>query len=293
MKIRMKENQLEEIEGLSTEYPYIMHHANLADTIVPWHWHEELEFDYVLSGTVEVHTINKRYLFQKNEAFFINSNILCTMNSGEQRQGSIMDSHLFHPVLLSGHFKSIFAIKYLEPVLQNRKLEILEIRGHTREQQEILKKLRQLSYLQKKENMEFQTRSMLSDIWVLLLKEIQNISTHEPPVNRAYQERIQTMISFVQHNYREKISLEEIAGAAAVSKRECVRCFQNCIQKTPFQYLLEYRLEIAKKLLQTTDLSVTDIAFQTGFANNAYFGKVFKETFGITPRGYRKQKSLN
>lgn len=285
MKIRIKENQLEAIEGLTTEYPYVLHHANLRDTKVPWHWHEELEFCYVLNGSVNVKTINKSYIFKKNEAFFINTNILCTMNSEED---GIMDSHLFHPIFLSGHFKSIFETKYLNPILQNKQFEILEIRGENAGQQEILTKLRQMSYLQKKENTEFQTRNILSDIWVLLLQEMQNLKNSELPTNIVNQERIQTMISFIQHNYQDKISLEDIALAAAVSKRECLRCFQSCIHKTPFQYLLDYRIEIAQKLLKTTDISVIDIAMQTGFSNSAYFGKVFKENCAKTPGAYRK-----
>ena len=79
MKIRIRENQLEEIEGLSTEYPYTCHHVNLTDTRVPWHWHEELEFVYVVSGAVTLTTTNQNLVFQKGEGFFINTNILCTM----------------------------------------------------------------------------------------------------------------------------------------------------------------------------------------------------------------------
>lgn len=288
MKIRVKENQLEEIEGLTTEYPYTMHHADLKDTVIPWHWHEELEFDYILNGSVQVKTINKSYVFKKNEAFFINTDILCTM-SGEGSQQSTMDSHLFHPIFLGGHFKSVFETKYLEPVLQNKKLEILEIRGENTRQQEILKRLKMLSYLQKKENSEFQTRNILSEIWLLLLEEIQKLRSSEVSTNLESQDRIQTMMSFIHNNYQEKISLEDIADSASVSKRECLRCFQNCIHKTPFQYLLDYRMEIAKRQLKTTEIPILDIALQSGFSNGAYFGKVFREICGETPGAYRKR----
>lgn len=285
MNIKIKENQLELIEGLSTAYPYVLHHANLTDTKIPWHWHEELEFGYVQNGKIEVSTINKSYLFEKNEAFFVNTNILCSMKS---IQTGIIDSHLFHPVFLSGHFKSIFETKYLDPILQNRKLEILEIRGNTERQRKILKKLKTLTYLQKEENMQFQTRNILSEIWVLLTDEVENLQSFELPLHFTDQERIQTMISFIQQHYQDKISLADIALSAAVSKRECLRCFQHCIQKTPFQYLLDYRIEVAQKLLKTTDMPVIDIALQTGFSNSAYFGKVFKEFSNKTPGAYRK-----
>lgn len=111
MKIRITENQLEEIEGLTTEYPYTCHHVDLADTRIPWHWHEELEFNYIVSGAAVLTTTNQSRVFQEGSAFFINSNILCTMKSQTEGETCVMDSHLFHPVFLGGHFKSIFSTK--------------------------------------------------------------------------------------------------------------------------------------------------------------------------------------
>lgn len=287
MKIRLKDNQLEEIEGLSSEYPYVYHYANLSSTKIPWHWHEELEFNYVVSGTVKLITPNETYLFHKNEGFFINSNVLCTM---EQEQPAVMDSHLFHPVFLYGHFKSVFATKYVEPVLQNKKLEILEIRGVNRRQREMLVKLKGAAYLQKRKDTEFQTRNLFSEIWLLLLEEMKQQEYREAPDTRMSQERIQSMMAFIQQNYQEKISLEDIALSASVSKRECLRCFRNCIHKTPFEYLQDHRIEMAKRLLRTTDLPAIQVGLQTGFSNGAYFGKIFKSVCGQTPGEYRKMQ---
>lgn len=293
MKIRIKENQIEEIEGLSTEYPYAYHYVNLSDTKVPWHWHEELEFNYIVNGSAVLTTTNQNCVFHKGEGFFINTNVLCTLNMETKEQGCIVDSHLFHPIFLGGHFKSIFSTKYLDPVLQNKHLELLEIRGTTSRQKKLLNLLRQSSLLQKQENTEFQTRNLFSNIWLLLLEEIREAESMNNSVNRTNQDRIQTMITFIQQNYQEKLSLEDIARSASVSKSECLRCFRSSIQRTPFEYLLDYRLETAKRLLRCTDTSILDIALQTGFSNGAYFGKMFKEAYGIPPGLYRKVQQRN
>ena len=58
----------------------------------------------------------------KGEGFFINTNVLCSMENQDHCQ---IDSHLLNSTFLAGHFKSIFETKYLEPVLQNKKLDIL------------------------------------------------------------------------------------------------------------------------------------------------------------------------
>lgn len=97
------------------------------------------------------------------------------------------------------------------------------------------------------------------------------------------------MLTFIRQNYREKLSLEDIARSASISKSECLRCFRTGIDRTPFEYLQDYRIEMAERLLRTTDDSILDIALQTGFSNSAYFGKIFREVHGISPGIYRKE----
>lgn len=286
MKIKIKGNQMEEIEGIRPDYPYAYHHVNMNETKVPWHWHEELEFNYVSDGKLKLSTTHDSYIFERGEAYFTNSNVLSTV---EQIETSITDSHLFHPTFLSGHFKSIFETKYLNPVLQDRRIEVIEIRGKTENQQKILRKLRQVTEVQKNPNSEFQTRNIFSEIWLLLLEEIETLDSQNVPVSSVNQERLLTMLAFIQENYQNRITLEEIAGSASVSRRECLRCFQNCIHESPFEYLLAYRIQMSKKLLRTSNLSILEVAMQTGFHDGAYFSKMFKKDCGKTPGAYRKE----
>lgn len=286
MKLRILNNRMEEVEGLHNAYPYAFHHVCLKTTEIPWHWHEALEFNIVLQGSVKVSTTSQSQIFQKGEAFFLNSNVLTAMENLDE---CILDTHLFHPVFLSGHFKSVFETKYLNPVIQNRQLELICLRGETPCQLRLQEKLRQLSRLQAEPDTEFQTRNLLSDIWLLLLQDIRSSdsSTFHPP--QKNQDRILTMIAFIQENYDRKLTLEQIAEAAAVSTRECLRCFRASIHQSPMDYLIEYRLRCAKKLLETTELTVTEIALQCGFNSNSYFTKLFHRSCGKTPNAYRKE----
>ena len=286
MKLRIRTNQMEEVEGLHNEYPYAFHHVSLRVTEVPWHWHEALEFNLVLDGEVKVSTASQTQVFQKGEGFFLNSNVLAAMDSDTD---CIMDSHLFHPVFLSGHFKSVFETKYLNPIVQNRNLDMVAFRGTNTQQKQILNKLRQLGQLQKEPDTEFQTRNLLSEIWLFLLDEIKNAEPNIYHPQQKNQDRILTMISFIQENFAEKLTLEDIADSAAVSTRECLRCFKSAIHQSPMDYLIEYRVRTAKKMLETTDLSITDIALRCGFNSNSYFTKLFHRICGKTPNAYRKE----
>lgn len=284
MKLRIRTNQMEEVEGLHNEFPYAFHHVDLSQTLIPWHWHEALEFDYVVSGSVQVSTAGQTLTFTAGEGFFINSNIITTMI---QKERCIIDSHLFHPIFLAGHFKSVFETKYLNPVTQNRNLDLFSIRGNTQEEKALLGKLTQLSQLQSQTDVEFQTRNLVSEIWLLLLEALKHVQLERPGSRK--QDRILSMVAFLQENFTEKLTLEDIAAAASVSPRECLRCFREAIGKTPMEYLTDYRIHAAQKLLQNTDLPISDIALNTGWGSSSYFAKIFHRQTGKTPNACRKE----
>ena len=286
MKLQIKRNMMEEVEGLYNEYPYAFHQTDMGETTVPWHWHEALEFGYVAEGCVKISTTTRTVTLEKGEAYFTNSNILTAMENVEK---CILQTHLFHPVFLGGHFKSVFETKYLNPVIQNRDIDLLCFRGETDAQRRLLDKLRQLSRLQSEPDVEFQTRNLISEIWLYLLRVIQEDKGSGAGTVAKNQDRILAMMSFIQENYAEKLTLEQIADAAAVSTRECLRCFRESIHRSPMEYLIEYRVQVAKKLLQTTKLSITEIALRCGFNSNSYFTKIFHRSCGKTPNVYRRE----
>lgn len=62
------------------------------------------------------------------------------------------------------------------------------------------------------------------------------------------------------------------------------------IRITPIQYLLKYRISVAARLLENTDISITEICNRVGFDNPSYFSKIFKRFMRFTPSDYRKQQ---
>lgn len=73
-----------------------------------------------------------------------------------------------------------------------------------------------------------------------------------------------------------------------MSRNECCRYFRHMMNMTITEYLLEYRLTKAAALLEVSDLSITEIAEQTGFCDVSYFIKMFRRKTGITPKAYAK-----
>ena len=105
----------------------------------------------------------------------------------------------------------------------------------------------------------------------------------------AFTKRMKTLLEYISQNYMEKITLENIADSAHISKGECCRIFSRILATTPFSYLTGYRISKSIKLLTTADMSISEIAQSSGFGNSSYFTVCFKKELGITPKEYRKK----
>ena len=284
MELIIGSDHMQDVEDVTAEYPYALHRVSSAETRVPWHWHEEVEFSLVRRGALQVTVAGRRQVLEAGEGMFLNTNVLHAMSPADPDAETVWDSHMLHPVLLGGHYKSVFDRKYLSPVLKNRRCDMVVFRPDSDARRALLELLAEAAAVQDRPDSEFRTRNIFSDIWLLLMEEAEGQDAPLP----VSQERIQLMLTYIQQHFREKLTLEQIAAAAAVSERECLRCFHSCIQTTPFTYLTDYRIQVAEHLLRTTDRSVTEIALESGFSDGAYFSKLFRQARSLSPTQYRK-----
>jgi AraC-like DNA-binding protein len=104
----------------------------------------------------------------------------------------------------------------------------------------------------------------------------------------AYMSVIKKAISFIETNYRDKLSLDLISHHVNLSPSHFQKIFKETMHVSPNDYLINYRLTKAKELLLITDDSITDITYNCGFESNAYFSYVFKHKMMMTPTLYRK-----
>lgn len=283
--------QMEEVSGITAEYPYCMRVRDMSKEPMPWHWHTELEFNYVLEGSIRLWTGQDSYILQKGEACFTNSNVLTMKECAVPNEKTIEISHIFHPVLISGYYRSIYEMKYMMPVTKDQTIGVMIFKGDTPASRKLLNCLEQLTEIQDDPFSELLTRNLISEIWIYLMQEINDRKSKQLKVSTEGQDRLRFMMSYIQQHYMDKISLEAIADSAGVGTREALRCFQKNLGKTPFEYLNEYRLNQARHLLLSTDMTITQIALDTGFSDCSYFGKVFREYYRMTPGAYRKQEN--
>lgn len=100
---------------------------------------------------------------------------------------------------------------------------------------------------------------------------------------------IANSLSYIESNFMEQITVEQLAARSHVSVRHFSRIFKATYNTSPSIYILSLRLEYACVLLKTTNHNISEIALQSGFTNSNYFTRQFHKKFQITPKEYRNQ----
>jgi transcriptional regulator GlxA family with amidase domain len=94
---------------------------------------------------------------------------------------------------------------------------------------------------------------------------------------------------FVEKNYAEKITIEELADKVSVSRRSFERRFKNATNNTVIEYIQRVRIEAAKRSFEASRKNVTEVMYEVGYSDTKAFRDVFKKVTGLTPVEYRNK----
>lgn len=296
-RLNIKDNLEEILSHSAKPFPHTSYYVeprNYPGGYIPWHWHRDVEVVYMVQGTLKFTTNMGEYILQAGEAAFINTNVL-HLQTPEKHSHVISLNQVFDPALIAGAPMSIYAQKYVEPVLSCRDIDVMIFRPANVQHRKIIDLIRQSQDVSDAQEYGYEilVRNYLSAAWMLILKEAEEKLNASKASNPATEERLKKMMLYIQDHYMEKISLEDIAASASISEREALRTFKNNLHMTPFAYLLEYRSRMAAGQLSGTDHAISQIAYDCGFSSPSYFGKVFREAMGCTALEYRKRQRNN
>jgi AraC-like DNA-binding protein len=128
----------------------------------------------------------------------------------------------------------------------------------------------------------WQEQNLLAQLLAML--EGERLNRNSTPATRLAEKAA----FYIQQNFRKDITNELLAEELHFHPNYIVRCMKKKYGMTPSQYLLEFRLEQAKKLLISSEWSIERIANEVGFQYAPYFSACFKRREGISPLRYRK-----
>ena len=98
----------------------------------------------------------------------------------------------------------------------------------------------------------------------------------------------QQILDYIEEQYQQNITVEDLAGVAAMSVAHFSRLFKKATGQSPMAFVVAYRVEQAKKKLSNPQIPLIDIALECGFADQSHFNRVFKKHQGTTPKAYRQ-----
>ncbi len=271
-------------------YIYLKDMALYSNGGTPWHWHPDIEVFWVIQGGLEVDTNEQHFTLEEGEGLFINTGILHRFQ-GRPGPEPLVLIMAFDSQFVAGFYQSVFEKKYITPVLECRSLEAMKLSPTVADHRKIFELMEHACEVREhaEEGYEFEMRNTLSSIWFLIYTLAKPYLAKPVSVPDPETDRIKEMMLYVQQHYMEPIALTDIADAAHISERECLRCFNRFLNVTPFTYLSEYRIQRAAQMLCETQDSITDIAYACGFSGTSYFGKMFKKYRDVTPSQYRAQ----
>ena len=133
---------------------------------------------------------------------------------------------------------------------------------------------------------ELIARNLITSVLITILQENERGSV---PQKVFSNDRMLRMMTFIKEHYSDAITLHDIAEAANVSERECLRTFRKALGTSPVQYLISYRLREGIKLIEGTDLQIAEISYRIGFESPSHFSRSFRASYGFSPSQWRRR----
>lgn len=247
------------------------------------HWHKETELIYVRSGAMKLTVNDGEHWVREGEVCYIPDGCI---HEGEPVNCvyECVDFDLNAPALQI-------------PALQSVRNKIAEENGtifslFTGTQPEALACVKRLlSYIQQPhDSLEILFLAGLLEFYGIILQKHYYEPNTKKGVGAQKMLRLKAVLEYMEANYRQNITLDELSQVAGMSPKYLCRAFREVFHKTPIDYLIDFRMEKACELLLEGRNSITEVAYLCGFNDSSYFSRCFRQYQNLTPKQYQKQK---
>jgi AraC-like DNA-binding protein len=253
-----------------------------------WHFHPEIELVYVNKGKGKRHIGNHLSYFNNSQLLLIGPNL---PHNGFIDRLTINGSETlvqFRQEFLGNHFFDIPEMEAINRMFERSKKGIL---FGVKTKQKLGKKIEKLNEKEgfKKILILLEVLHGLAKAEDYTLLNVDGFAFETEPQDST---KIDIVFNHVNENFKQHISLDEIAEKVSMTVPAFCRYFKKVTGKTFTKLVNEYRIVHATKLLSESQMSITDVSFECGFNNFSYFNKLFKEFTGKSASKYRGELKL-
>ena len=238
------------------------------------HYHIDAEFIRVLRGKVKLNAGTNTYVIEEGDIAFLPP--MTFHEAFADDANASIDALVFHPSVLGKEIR--FTEETGECYIFKNGI------GNTEHWWNLIERTLQSFYIH--------GRGYLLEVRAYLLligSKLIECGAAELQEEKTPFLRIKPVVDYIKQNYNRYISIGELADMLCLCPDHFSRIFKKTTGKTPMLFITDYRITESMKLLSRSELSVEEIAQNTGFQNAAYFNRVFKQKMKMTPLGYRKK----
>jgi AraC-like DNA-binding protein len=264
------------------------HHENVESNIPFWHFHPELELVYVNRAKGKRHIGSHLSYFNNSQLILIGANL---PHSGFTDRFTTNGSETiiqFKEDFLGANFFDIPEMHQVKKLFERAKKGVLfqmETKQLVGPKVEALIKYEGIARIIR--ILEILKELAYSNHYTLL-----NVDGFAFEVEPQDNKKIEIIYRHVRKNFTQQITLDEISEKVSMTVPAFCRYFKKVTGKTFTQFVNEFRIVHATKLLAENPTSITDICFESGFNNFSHFNKLFKKFTGKSPLKYRNEMKL-
>lgn len=254
------------------------------NTLANWHFHPEIELIYVQGGSGKRH-IGQHMSYFNNGDLVLMGSYLPHYGFTDRLTGNKSETVIqFKEQFLGDGF---FEVPEMSAIKQLLDLSKKGIAFDTDTKKRVGKQIEALTWKD-----QFGRLLGLLEILKILSEsrnyEILNAQGVAIAVNAKDNDRMNEIYAYVRNHFKSHISLDEISEVAHMTVPAFCRYFKKIARKTFTQFVNEYRIVHASKLLAETSMTITEVSFESGFNNFSHFNKLFKQFTSKSPSHYRK-----
>lgn len=254
---------------------------------VPLHWHGEFEINYIISGRAEFICGSEKFISAAGDIIIIPPDMLHAIYPC-QGEKQLYDTIVFSPEMLGASDGDRCAAECIRPVINGGFTVNVRI---TREHiyYDELKTSAENIFSCAKGNSARLDMLMKSEL-LRLFWTLENSGDISPAdnVSSADGELIRPALEYMNNNFRENITVEQLAQTVHLSKSYFMSRFRQYAGTGAIEYLSQLRIKKVCELLTASDITAAEAAFECGFRNLSNFNRQFKKAVGYTPKEYRK-----
>ncbi|MBR1742331.1 MAG: helix-turn-helix transcriptional regulator [Lachnospiraceae bacterium] len=289
MNILEYENYHEEKQHGYADFPYNTYLCTIPLDFkeVPTHWHDEMELIYIKKGTGIVAVDFEEHIVTSPSILFILPGQLHAIS--QYREDTMeYENIIFSPDMLLSRQPDSTGTNFIHPLI-HRRISVpsiftpafpyyTEISAPIDACDEICRT--------RPQGYEFYIKSQLFLFFYLLNRHCRDFVTKQKKIQNL--EKMKLIIKYIENHYMDRITIQDIADVADFSESHFMRYFKETLGTTFIDYLRDYRLTMAARLLKGSESAILDIAAECGFDNLSYFNRSFKKKYELTPREYRR-----